>query len=343
MSKKPSSALAMMGTPETYDVSKLNLVAAQPDAPVMLESVLETFEENEGRPIAASDFVRITTPKSAAWEIPDGDESNGMRYEKTIEGVPVFWKMSRTFYVGEYGENPVPACYSVDGKTGIGTPGGDCATCQFAQFGADGEPPACRLRTEVYVLVPGVFLPIVIVFSPANNKSWADFRRDVFHKHYLPLHRCVVRFELTPEKSANKREYMRIVPKFLGAITPEYEENLVTFKRSLAGVLLKDNSANVLPEEAQDLAEAVADATARWFTTVRGTVLDDDDMRAYFLEQKTGMPSLADVVRTLTATQYRELLNEAKHFALVRDGMTIDQVIDANAPVSDDEAAEWLE
>jgi len=117
----------------------------------------------------------------------------------------------------------------------------------------------------------------------------------------------------------------------------------VTFKRSLAGVLLKDNSANVLPEEAQDLAEAVADATGRWFVTVRDTVLDDDDMRAWWLEQKTGMPSLADVVRTLTATQYRELLNEAKHFALVRDGMTIDQVIDANAPVSDEEAAELLE
>jgi len=337
-------ALVILEQSETYDKhAELNLVATRPNAADALNAALEIFRENEGRDITANDFLRITTPKGAAWEIPDSSKTAGVRYEEAIEGVPVFWKFSRTYYPGEYGESPVPSCVSVDGKTGIGNPGGNCATCPKSQFGNDGEAPSCRLRTEIYVLVPGALLPIVLVFSPANNKVWSEFKREMFHSHCLPLHRAMVRFELTPEKSANKREYMRIVPNFLGAIPDKFEDNLVTFKRALAAVLLEQNAGNVLEEEALDLADTISKATASWFVAVRGTILDGDDMRSYFLEKKTGMSSLGDVVRTLSASQYRELLIEAKHFARIRDGMTIEQIAANAAPVSDDEAREWLE
>ncbi len=336
--KEPVTALAVLNQSEIYDVEKANLIATQPEAVKALDSIFEIFKENEERDITANDFRRITTPKTAVWEIPDSNEPDGIRLEKTIEGVPIFWKMSRAYYPGKFGESPIPACYSVDAKTGIGNPGGECASCPLAKFGDNDETPECRLRTEVYLLTPGSILPTVLVFSPANNKAWSDFKREVFHTRYLPLHRAMVSFGLTPEKSSNKLEYMRITPRFLGAIPDDYSEQLLAFKRSLTAALLRENPANVLEEEAQDLASTIVDATTRWFVTVRGSVLDSDEARAEWLEQRTGMPSLANVVRNLTSSQYTELLREATQYIKQHD----EKVVDMVPEFPDRTAEDWI-
>lgn len=42
----------------------------------------------------------------------------------------------RWFGGSEYDENTAPLCSSMDGKQGIGTPGGTCAACPFNQKGS---------------------------------------------------------------------------------------------------------------------------------------------------------------------------------------------------------------
>jgi len=62
-------------------------------------------------------------------------------YGVKVQVVPVFKFASRVRWESREKGSPV-ICQSVDGKTGIGDPGGTCATCPCAQF-QDGEPPEC--------------------------------------------------------------------------------------------------------------------------------------------------------------------------------------------------------
>ncbi len=102
--------------------------------------------------LAGLDFVpdRIKIPAGGAttFEIPDGDEEDGVRTAKDITGVILLHHPAFAYYMRKYtgGSNP-PDCGSFDGKLGVGNPGGSCATCPYNQFGSgEGKSKACKNR-----------------------------------------------------------------------------------------------------------------------------------------------------------------------------------------------------
>lgn len=52
-------------------------------------------------------------------------------------------------------------CQSVDARTGVGNPGGNCHTCPKAQWGANKMPPECTETYSYICYLPSIDMPIV--------------------------------------------------------------------------------------------------------------------------------------------------------------------------------------
>lgn len=133
-------------------------------------------------------FQRVKIPSGGAlqFEMPGGDPENP-EYARTIDGVILFNHFNFAFWPegskSEDEEEEVPPlCSSVDGKIGIGEPGGDCVSCAANKFGtgAKGKGKACKNMRVLYLLRDGEFLPIQITLPPTSIKPFSDFYNMAF-------------------------------------------------------------------------------------------------------------------------------------------------------------------
>lgn len=125
-------------------------------------------------------FQRVKIPAGGTlqFELP-GEDPENPDYAKTLEGIILFSHSSHAYWQegSEYDENSTPLCSSVDGKVGIGEPGGACAVCPFNQFRSapDGRGKACKNMRVLYLLRSGDFLPIQLTLPPTSIRPYSDF------------------------------------------------------------------------------------------------------------------------------------------------------------------------
>ncbi len=129
-------------------------------------------------------FLRVKIPSGGAlqYEIP-GDDPENPDYTKNLEGVILFNHASCAYWPdGEADENTTPLCSSVDGKAGIGDPGGTCATCALNRFGTgeNGKGKACKNMRILYLLRNGEYMPLQVTLPPTSIKPFNDFYSTVF-------------------------------------------------------------------------------------------------------------------------------------------------------------------
>src|SRR5512144_1606913 len=97
-------------------------------AKVNAHDLMEVLEENVGGTITEFDLQRAKVPTGGmtAWVLPSLDgEDEIVNY---IDGVLVYHREPRAYWehaIDEGGGNNPPDCRSVDGKIGVGNPGGD--------------------------------------------------------------------------------------------------------------------------------------------------------------------------------------------------------------------------
>lgn len=96
--------------------------------PAMVEgdfSSEEIAEDADGLQMMSFQRVKIPAGGQLQFEIPTEDPDNP-DYARTLEGVILYNHARRTLWPegSEYDEDTKPLCSSVDGKTGIGEPGG---------------------------------------------------------------------------------------------------------------------------------------------------------------------------------------------------------------------------
>lgn len=105
--------------------------------------------------------VKIPSGGSLQFEIPTGDPDNP-DYAKTLTGVILFNHPNNAYWPegSEYDDNAAPLCSSTDGRLGVGTPGGSCASCTMNLFGsaAEGKGKACKNMRVLYFLRSGEFI-----------------------------------------------------------------------------------------------------------------------------------------------------------------------------------------
>lgn len=124
--------------------------------------------------------VKIPSGGMLQFEVP-GDDPENPEYEKTLEGVILFNHASGAYWQegSEYDETTSPLCSSVDGRVGIGEPGGTCAVCPLNQFGSaldgSGKGKACKNMRVLYLLRSGDYMPLQLALPPTSIRPFNDF------------------------------------------------------------------------------------------------------------------------------------------------------------------------
>jgi hypothetical protein len=137
-------------------------------------TIREALEENlGGATLTPFDLDKVNIPAGGAisWEVPglEGDTS-----EKELLGIIVHVQNARAYWKDAFGGGGAPPdCVSDDAVTGLGDPGGDCATCPYAVFGSDARQrgQACKLIQRLFLLRPGGTLPLVVNLPPGSLKG----------------------------------------------------------------------------------------------------------------------------------------------------------------------------
>ncbi|MBP1737658.1 MAG: Tsac [Oscillospiraceae bacterium] len=153
--------------------------------PAMAEGDFSSEELAEDMDGLQLNFQRVKIPSGGAlqFEIP-GDDPENPDYARYLEGVILYNHASGAYWPAdsEYDENTAPLCSSVDGKMGIGEPGGACETCSLNRFGTapDGRGKACKNMRVLYLLRDGEFMPLQVSLSPTSIKPFRDFINAAF-------------------------------------------------------------------------------------------------------------------------------------------------------------------
>lgn len=155
--------------------------------PAMAEGEREFTAEElaEDRDGLAMNFQRVKIPAGGVvqFELPSDDPENP-DYAKTLTGVVLYNHATCAYWPegDEYDDNVSPLCSSVDGKQGIGTPGGLCSCCVLNTFGSasDGKSKACKNMRVLYLLRSGEYMPLQLTLPPTSIKPWGSFLNQSF-------------------------------------------------------------------------------------------------------------------------------------------------------------------
>jgi hypothetical protein len=202
--------------------------------------------------------VKVPSGGSTAWTMknPDTDEEDMV---KEITGIILDIGNEKALFEAPYGTagaNPVPLCVSTDGTTGVGKPGGECATCEFNQYGPGNSAKECNDSKPIYVLVRGRVFPIVIKATPGSFKSLKDYRIGLIQKG-IKLFAVETVFGLKKSQNKSKIDYSEITFKAGARITDKATIEQITKYRSGIAEFMKSNTpVNVASQEENDMAEA---------------------------------------------------------------------------------------
>lgn len=120
------------------------------------------------------DTIKFPSQKITNWDIPDITQESGFRTEKELTGVIIMYHDVRRYWAGKFGEseNSAPDCTASNGMEGVGTPGGNCDTCEFGNWQRDDSgkesPPECKLSRDMMMLLPNQILPVNISIGPGS-------------------------------------------------------------------------------------------------------------------------------------------------------------------------------
>lgn len=143
-----------------------------------LANMGEAFVEEMAGLDLSFDRVKIPSGGGLAFEVP-GDDPESPDLVKELVGIIVDHHPINVYYANPYaGGNTPPDCSGEDGKVGVGTPGGDCATCPLNQWGSDpsgGRGKACQNRRRIYLLREGETLPVLLTLPTTSIKAFGDY------------------------------------------------------------------------------------------------------------------------------------------------------------------------
>jgi hypothetical protein len=192
--------------------------------------------------VTAGDFERIRVPSgtSTSWSIPGLD---GEELVKQISGIIVAWRDTRSYWrvpLEESSGNVPPDCHSLDGRIGIGTPGGNCQNCDLARYGSNpkSDAQACKAVKELFLVRENAVLPVIVHLPPSSLKPARQYFVRLASKP-IPCFSIItnIRLEtarngqgiafpravftagdqLSPEQAQRAREYASMIDPFLTA------------------------------------------------------------------------------------------------------------------------------
>jgi hypothetical protein len=223
----------------TQATSQAVIVALQTD----LEAINNALSTNIGTGgLSEFDLPRIKMPAGGGlqWAVPTLE---GETMEPAIEGVIVLARDTRAYYsqpISETGGGQPPNCWSADGVTGSGTPGGACLACPLARYGTaqDGRGQACKQIKQLFVLRGNLLLPEVVTLPPTSLKPAKQYLLKLASQG-VPYYAVVTRIGLERTKNSQGIAYSRAVLSFVRRLSTEEAERSRNYHEMLKPLVQK--------------------------------------------------------------------------------------------------------
>ncbi len=181
-------------------------------------------EEMDGLGTIPYDRVKIPSGGGVAFELP-GDDDEDSDVTKELVGVILHHHPVNAYWREKFaGGNEQPDCSSYDGKIGIVRDTGecrDCSSCQYNQFGSDGDGKACKNIHRIYLLREGNPVPLILSLPPTSLKYMRDYISKKILLKGMRCYQAVTKITLKKEKSSGGIDYSRAAFAFGGKLTPE--------------------------------------------------------------------------------------------------------------------------
>lgn len=233
--------------------------------PVLGDDLGEAMsEEMEGLSI---DFDRVKIPSGGglAFEVP-GDDPDNPDMAKELVGVIVDHHPVNAYWAQKYsGQNNPPDCSSIDGKTGVGNPGGACKTCPFNQWGSDPDGnggKACKNMHRVYLLREGEMFPLMLTLPPTSIKPFSNYLAKRVIGRGRRSYGVITKITLKRETNKNGIAYSQAQFAVVGELSPEdaakaaeYAKGIKAITRTIgveAADLASERPTNDVPFDADD-------------------------------------------------------------------------------------------
>lgn len=208
---------------------------------VSTEELAEIVRENigvTGMSHLDLDRVRVPAAGGTTWSVPTLD---GESLEKVLRGVMVYQTVARAYWESSFedGGGSPPSCYSNDGQTGQGMPGGDCASCKYNQWGSDrrgGQGKACRELRLLFLMQEQNLLPAVVVLPPTSVKLAHQFLIRLASRG-VPYYGVVTEITLEKEKSKSGISYAKAKFQVGGRLNQEQTAKMRAYKTALQPML----------------------------------------------------------------------------------------------------------
>jgi hypothetical protein len=164
--------------------------------------------------------VKIPAGGATTWEVPT---LAGMTPMRELEGIVVYFKLTRSYWPDKEPTGTPPTCRSHDSIIGIGDPGGQCRTCPLAQFGSadDGAGQACGLKEIWFLLRPESFLPVVLSLPAMSLKAAKQYRFGQLGSAGVQISSVMTSIKLEADTNGTGKKYSRAVPTLAGILTQE--------------------------------------------------------------------------------------------------------------------------
>lgn len=199
-----------------------------------VNEIIRLNMEGDGLDQFSLDQINVPTGGGLAWKVPTAD---GPRMQEVVEGVIVHFNDPRAYFPDAFtGEKQMPACRSIDGVRGVGTPGGACAACRYNAWGSDpkgGDGKACKEKRFLFVLQPRDLMPVAIVIPPSSLANVRAYFRQLTRagRGYWSV---VTTFKLAEAKSKSGVVYSEVVLNAVRQLEPEQTKAMREYGESLA-------------------------------------------------------------------------------------------------------------
>ncbi|MCD8196474.1 MAG: hypothetical protein LUE24_04815 [Lachnospiraceae bacterium] len=274
MATEKKNALAVM---ENFHIAK-SYEGMDEDLMAELQDEMADFEDDGG---IACRTIKLPSGGGLAY-IVQGDEDGDEDYLKEIQGVIVFSHQMNAYWPNAFGqsnnqEDKIPACSSMDGKTGYWPATGElrnCDTCPLNQYGTDvrgGKGKACKNMRRIYLMRDGDPNFYLLTVPPTSIKEVNRQMRKIMASKGIPYTGLVVSFKLAKATNGNGIDYSTIVMEKKGTLPPatmslagEMRRQIKTKYKEMSISL--DDYATVPAAGSETTAAPVAETTDAEFT-----------------------------------------------------------------------------
>lgn len=218
--QKKTTALAVMN--DFQIVSRYD--GMTPEDMEELRDQLEDLDPESG---IACRKIKIPSSGGTAYEV-QGEDDDDTEPMKTITGIVVFTHRLSGYWPNAYGsstdpQDKLPACASMDGKTGVFQSTGEiipCERCQWNQYGTavdqngqQSRGKACKNMRRLYILMDGDPNLYLLTVPPTSI-------RDVNNQlaKIAPYADKVITLSLEKTKNAGGTPYSKVVIKKTGIL-----------------------------------------------------------------------------------------------------------------------------